>query len=208
MEKMLFSAVVAAVCIPVCAQTADLFKPYKQTELRLPSVPLVLSDPYFSIWSPYDELTEGNTKHWTNDDKPLEGLVRVDGKVYRWMGSSQREVMETVVPMAEEAAWEAQYTREKPADGWQNLNFDDTSWKTGYGAFGTDNNQNIRTAWGEEHSDIWVRRTVTLTKAQTEGDLYVVYSHDDACEVYINGKQVGTGIMELVEGKKVRLNGD
>ncbi len=208
MKKMLFSAVVAAVCIPVCAQTADLFKPYKQTELRLPSVPLVLSDPYFSIWSPYDELTEGNTKHWTNDDKPLEGLVRVDGKVYRWMGSSQREVMETVVPMAEETAWEAQYTREKPADGWQNPNFDDTSWKTGYGAFGTDNNQNIRTAWGEEHSDIWVRRAVTLTKAQTEGDLYVVYSHDDACEVYINGKQVGTGIMELVEGKKVRLNGD
>lgn len=207
MKKFLFLVAFATVCISGFAQTPDLFNPYKKTALRLPSVPLILSDPYFSIWSPCDALNEGNTKHWTNDDKPLEGLLRVDGTVYRWMGSAQRELMETVVPMADEKAWEAQYTRRKPADGWQNLNFDDKSWQKGHGAFGTDNNLNIRTPWTEEYSDIWVRRTVNLTKAQTEGDLYVVYSHDDACEVYINGRQVGTGIMELVEGKKVRLDG-
>ena len=207
MKKFLFLAAFATVCISGFAQTPDLFKPYKKTALRLPSVPLILSDPYFSVWSPCDALNEGNTKHWTNDDKPLEGLLRVDGTVYRWMGSAQRELMETVVPMADEKAWEGQYTRRKPADGWQNLNFDDKSWQKGHGAFGTDNNLNIRTPWTEEYSDIWVRRTVNLTKAQTEGDLYVVYSHDDACEVYINGRQVGTGIMELVEGKKVRLDG-
>lgn len=207
MKKFLFLAAFATVCISGFAQTPDLFNPYKKTALRLPSVPLILSDPYFSIWSPCDALNEGNTKHWTNDDKPLEGLLRVDGTVYRWMGSAQRELMETVVPMADEKAWEGQYTRRKPADGWQNLNFDDKSWQKGHGAFGTDNNLNIRTPWTEEYSDIWVRRTVNLTKTQTEGELYVVYSHDDACEVYINGRQVGTGIMELVEGKKVRLDG-
>lgn len=207
MKKFLFLAAFATVCISGVAQTPDLFNPYKKTALRLPSVPLILSDPYFSIWSPYDTLNEGNTKHWTNDDKPLEGLLRVDGTVYRWMGSAQRDLMETVVPMADEEAWEGQYTRRKPVDGWQNLNFDDKSWQKGHGAFGTDNNLNIRTPWTEEYSDIWVRRTVNLTKAQTEGDLYVVYSHDDACEVYINGRQVGTGIMELVEGKKVKLDG-
>jgi len=207
MKKLMLTVAMAAMLIPSLAQNPSFFKPYKETALRLPSVPLILSDPYFSIWSPYDELVQGSTKHWTNDDKPLEGLIRVDGAVYRWMGASQRELMETVVPMADETAWEGQFTREKPADGWQNPGFDASAWKSGHGAFGTDNNLNIRTPWREEHSDIWVRRTFELTKAQTMGDLYLVYSHDDACEVYVNGKQVDTGIMELVEGKKVRLDG-
>ena len=42
------------------AQTADVFKPYVATDLRLPSVPLVVNDPYFSVWSPFDKLNEGD----------------------------------------------------------------------------------------------------------------------------------------------------
>ena len=201
-------AVCLASVLMSSAQSVDIFQPYQPTALRLPSVPLILSDPYFSIWSPYNELTEGNTRHWTNDEKPLEGLVRVDGTVYRWMGASQRVMMETVVPMADEVAWDGQYLREKPADGWQNTAFDDSAWRKGKAAFGTDNNPNIRTPWTDEYSDIWVRRNIELTAEQCAGDLYLVYSHDDACEVYINGVMVGTGIMELVEGKRVRLDGD
>lgn len=71
----------------VHAQTTEFFRPYRATHLRLPSVPLVVNDPYFSIWSPYDKLTDGPTTHWTGAPKPLEGLLRVDGTVYRFMGS-------------------------------------------------------------------------------------------------------------------------
>ena len=68
------------------AQSPEFFKPCAQTDLRLPSVPLINNDPYFCIWSPYDRLTDGATTHWTGNSKSLVGILRVDGTAYRFMG--------------------------------------------------------------------------------------------------------------------------
>ena len=76
---------ILSIAFPVLAgcqqEAADVFTPYTPTDLRLPSVPLVVNDPYFSVWSPYDKLTDGSTRHWTDKEMPLLGLLHVDGKV-------------------------------------------------------------------------------------------------------------------------------
>ena len=195
-----------ALAVASFAQSPSLFKPYKATDLRLPSVPLVVSDPYFSIWSPYDQLTDGTTRHWTNDEKPLEGLLRVDGKVYRWMGAD-RAVLETIAPMADEEAWEADYTRKVQQSGWEKPDFKADGWRRGKAAWGSDGLSFVNTRWSELNSDLYVRRTINLKASDLQEDLYIVYSHDDVFELYINGTKVADTGETWVEGVKLHLDG-
>ena len=50
--------------------------------LRAPAYPLITHDPYLSIWSMGDELNGSPTKHWTEKDQSLTGVLQLDDKFY------------------------------------------------------------------------------------------------------------------------------
>ncbi|MEM9489975.1 MAG: DUF4965 domain-containing protein, partial [Myxococcota bacterium] len=53
---------------------------------RAPAVPLVVHDPYLSVWSAADELTAQWPVHWSGQPRPLAGMASIDGTTYRFAG--------------------------------------------------------------------------------------------------------------------------
>lgn len=65
-------------------------------ETRLPAIPLIVNDPYFSIWMPGNTSTSSETAHWSGVRKQLRGYITVDGKLYRYLGKDGKDIAETL----------------------------------------------------------------------------------------------------------------
>ena len=59
---------------------------------RPPAVPLVSVDPFFSIWSAADKLTDAETTHWSGPQMPVGVTLTADGKTWRLCGRAPENV--------------------------------------------------------------------------------------------------------------------
>ena len=57
-----------------------------QIPFRAPAYPLINIDPYTSIWSMADRLTDDCPRFWTQKPCGMLGLVTIDGTMFRFMG--------------------------------------------------------------------------------------------------------------------------
>ena len=76
--KIAFPILLVFVSLNGWSKQNDSFRPL--------AIPLVIHDPYFSIWSMTDCLGEDWTRHWTGRAQALMAMVRIDDEAYRLMG--------------------------------------------------------------------------------------------------------------------------
>lgn len=159
-------------------------------EIRPPAYPLIMIDPNVNAWSMTDTLYNDDVKHWSGRKLPLVGALRVDGEIYRFMGTDE-VIMKPLAPISKDGEWGGKYTFVQPGQEWISADFDDSKWQSGKAAFGTRGEFNVHTIWPTP--DIWVRREITLTDSILPKDsLILMYSHDDIFQLYINGIQLVT----------------
>ena len=113
-----------------------------------------------------------------------ERIAKLHRKLYLPPASFVRTV---IVPTSEEKGQSWRYTTTAPAKGWQETEFDYSSWKQGEGGFGTKGTPGaiVRTTW--DGKDIWLRRTFEL-KDVNFAELALRIHHDEDAEVYVNGR--------------------
>lgn len=134
----------------------------------------------------------------TDVETELNGLLTYDRKVLK---PDRRRIeaavltplaefaYAAVVPTSQAAGQTWQYTTAAPAANWTTPGFNDSSWSSGPGGFGTAGTPGavVRTTWNT--ADIWLRRTFNpgaLTAEQVSNLVFDVY-HDEDVEIYLNG---------------------
>jgi hypothetical protein len=55
--------------------------------IRPPATPLIVRQPYVSVWQATDDLNGSVSTFWAGQAKPMAGIVRIDGKPYAFLGN-------------------------------------------------------------------------------------------------------------------------
>ena len=67
-----------------------------KNNMHLPAIPLIVHDPYFSIWHTSDLPTAEDCTHWDGTRKAMRGILEIDGVPRRFLGRNGRQAMKLV----------------------------------------------------------------------------------------------------------------
>ncbi|MFN8345606.1 MAG: DUF4965 domain-containing protein [Spirosomataceae bacterium] len=154
--------------------------------LRLPAYPLITHDPYFSVWSEADRLTDVATTHWTSKPQSMEGIVRVDGRAYQFLGATPIHY-QSVLSTGEDTEVSVKYTFEAPTGPWKERRFDDSKWQTGRLPFGSHVDR-CHLSWTK--GGVWIRRAFHWDSKTDLASLKLMLAYNDEVEVFLNGVPV------------------
>lgn len=146
--------------------------------------------PNFSINTISDTLYNQYLRLSNEREFPLIGILRVDGKAYRFMGGDSLRI-QSIAPLSiDSCGWIGKYSILYPGDDWEKTDYDDSKWKKGSGAWGTDGLWYLPyTCW--DAPSIFVRRHFNIDKKDLESrKLYMRYVCDDSLTLYFNGDRI------------------
>jgi beta-galactosidase/beta-glucuronidase len=136
----------------------------------------------------------------TDVEIEVNGLMTYDRAILKMdadvIGKAARKLylpppkVTALVPTSEQTAQTWRYTTDKPADGWQKPDFDDSGWKSGPGGFGEPSTPGsvVKTNW--KTNDIWLRREVDVKPFAAVHELALRIHHDEDTEVFLNGELI------------------
>lgn len=174
--------------IQSCTNSGEVKTTYADG-IQTTEYPLFTLTPDFSINSVTDSLGEQYPRFRNGKEFPFVGILEVDGKAYRFMGSDSLRTQMIVPVSTDSSGWSGKYSFLFPDKGWEQPEFDDSQWEYGKAMFGEESVADVHTCWVSEH--IYVRRIFTLSKAELQNRrLYIRYTNDDELTLYLNGQQV------------------
>lgn len=163
------------------------------------NIPLSLTDvPEHTLIALTPELsmrTHGTTLHTQylrlHNDKefPLVGILRVNGKSYRFMGGDSLRVLPLAPLSNDSCGWNAKFSYLHPGVGWEKQEYDDSQWQKGKGAFGSEHHSYLtHSLWAM--NNIYTRRIVRIEDKEVleKHKLYIRYICDDQMTLYCNGE--------------------
>jgi hypothetical protein len=125
-------------------------------------------------------------------DPALVRKINARKAAYETQGPRIQNILwRTVLPTSREGRQMWRLTLERPANGWEKAEYDDSNWQEGPGGFGTEGTPGavVGTVWNT--SDIWLRRTFTLTDTECQCAALDVH-HDEDADIYLNGVKIAS----------------